>query len=205
MTIEIRKVQKDDEESLVDICYITGDPFLKGVFPDVKLFGLFWCSYYVRFETENCFVAIDTNSNKVVGYILSSLDTKSYEKKFRKEFTMSIKNQIKNLKKRSLKAKIIAYFILHRPLSRKRKKIIEKYPAHLHINILSEYQRQGIGHRLMKRLEEHLKEKNILGFHLEVGSKNIQGINFYRKFGLNQIHKNTMNIVFAKKISDKKL
>ena len=78
--------------------------------------------------------------------------------------------------------------------------MLEKYPAHLHIDILPEYQRQGIGHRLMKRLEQHLIKNNVPGFHLEVGSKNTLGINFYKKYGLEFISKDQFSTIFAKKL-----
>jgi len=200
MTIVIRKLDKKDEQALVDICFITGDPLLKRVFPESYLFGLFWCLYYVWHESENCFVAVDTEKDKVVGYIFSTKDTIKQEKSFEEKNGPLIKQQMKKIRVWSLRSRIYAHFIIHRPLSRKRKKMLEKYPAHLHINILPEYQRQGIGHKLMQTLEQHLLENSIPGFHLEVGGKNNRGINFYKKYGLEYINKDQFGITFAKRL-----
>ena len=80
--------------------------------------------------------------------------------------------------------------------------MLEGYPAHLHINILPKYQRKGIGHNLMNSLEIHLKEKNVKGYHLGVSTKNKQGINFYKKYGLELESKNRITTYFVKKLND---
>jgi ribosomal protein S18 acetylase RimI-like enzyme len=199
MTIEIRNAKKSDEQSLIDICFITGDPSLKKIFPEPRLFSYFWCLYYLWYELENCFVAEDTETNKVIGYIISTLDSIKQEKNFEEKIGPLVKKRMKEIKLRTIISKIYAHFIIHKSLSKKRRKMLEKYPAHLHINILPEYQRKGIGHRLMKTLEEHLMKNNIPGFHLEVGAKNDLGISFYEKYGLKYISKNHFTIIYTKK------
>ncbi|MGC9779749.1 MAG: GNAT family N-acetyltransferase [Candidatus Heimdallarchaeota archaeon] len=201
MTIKIRKLDKKDEKSLIDICFITGDLFLKEVFPDPYLFSLFWCLYYVWYETNNSFVAFDTKTKKVIGYILSTLDTKKQEEDFKKTTATLIKNRIKEIKIKSLKTRIIAHFIINKPTSKKQRNLLKRYPAHLHINILLEYQRQGIGHRLMQTLESHLINNNVIGYHLEVGAKNNLGINFYKKYGLELVNKNRFTFTFARDLT----
>lgn len=205
MTIEIRNVKKTDEEALIDICFITGDTSLKRIFPEPRLFSHFWCLYYLWYEPEYCFVAEDTEKNKVIGYIISTKDTIKQEKDFAEKMGPLVKNRMKEVKVRTLISKIYAHFIIHKSLSKKRRKMLEIYPAHLHINILPEYQRQGIGHRLMGTLEQHLIKNDIPGFHLEVGVKNDIGISFYKKFGLEYISKNQFSIVFAKKLIENKI
>ena len=200
MTIEIRQVNKVDEQALVEICYITGDNTLKRIFPDPYLFSYFWCLYYLRHEPEGCFVAVDNEKNKVIGYIMSTSDTINQEEDFIVKMKPLIKLRMKEIKLRTLSSRIYAHFIIHKSLSKKRKKMLESFPAHLHINILPNYQRQGIGYRLMQSLEKFLKENNIQGFHLEVGAKNTLGINFYTKYGLESISKNRLTIIYAKKL-----
>jgi len=200
LTIEIRNVKETDEQAIINICFITGDPSLKRIFPEPRLFSHFWCLYYLWYEPENCFVAEDIEKRKVVGYIISTKDTIKQEKDFEEKIGPLVKKRMKEVGVRTLISKIYAHFIIHRSLSRKRRKMLENYPAHLHINILPEYQRQGIGHRLMGTLEQHLAKNNIPGFHLEVGSKNNLGINFYKKYGLVYISKSHFSIVYAKKL-----
>ncbi|MFW9922726.1 MAG: GNAT family N-acetyltransferase [Candidatus Thorarchaeota archaeon] len=202
MPIEIRKLHPNDEKELIDICFITGDEHLKKIFPDPYLFSLFWCLYYVWFEKENSFVAVDSTKNKVIGYIFSTYDTYSQEESFKRNIYPKIKERMKELKLKSLQTKLYAYFITNWPLTKKRKRLITEYPAHLHIDILPDYQRQGIGHRLMKTLENNLQENKVKGFHLGVGTDNIQGINFYKKYGLTLAYSDHFTSYFVKKIID---
>jgi ribosomal protein S18 acetylase RimI-like enzyme len=98
------------------------------------------------------------------------------------------------------------------PKIEKREEINIEYPAHLHIDILNEYQRQGIGSRLIQKLENHLKKNQIKGVHLGTSSKNVKAIRFYNKMGFSQIYEgppgynmwkeepDVRSLIFAKKI-----
>lgn len=200
MSIEIRKIKIEDEGKLIDICFVTGDAFLKKVFPDKYLFSLFWCLYYVWYESENSFVAIDDENNKVIGYIFSTLNTKFQERNFKKTMRKKIWNRINELNIHSLRTKIITFYLLNKPSTIKRNKILKNYPAHLHINILPKYQRQGIGWKLMKTLESHLKEEKILGYHLEVGAHNEVGLNFYQKYNLELLKETNRSKFFGRRL-----
>ena len=200
MAIEIRKVKAEDETALIDICYITGDPKLKQIFPDKQLFGMFWCLYYVWFEPENCFVAVDSETNKVIGYILSTKDTEKQEKHFKSKMTQKIKARRKELHLQTFRSRVYTYFIINKIHTRKRRLLYKNYPAHLHIDILPQYQRKGIGHRLMQTLEKHLESNNVIGYHLEVGVNNKLGISFYQKYGLELYAKNHFDWIYVKKL-----
>ncbi|NPE08133.1 MAG: GNAT family N-acetyltransferase [Asgard group archaeon] len=201
MTIVIQKLERKNEDALIDICFITGDKFLKKTFPNPYLFSLFWCLYYVRYETNNCFVVFDLKTKKVVGYILSTLNTEIQEEDFKEKMAPIIKQKMKELHIRSLRSRLVALFVMNKPKTKKRKRFLNEYPGHLHIDILPDYQRQGFGHRLMNTLESHFKEKCVTGYHLEVSSNNKLGISFYRKYGLELISKNRFSLIFGKKLT----
>ena len=82
----IRKYIKKDEDEIIDICYDTGffGENLKNVnmFNDKKLFGYLFSMYYLRYEMEHCFVAEDILNNKLIGYIIGTMDTTKQEKLF---------------------------------------------------------------------------------------------------------------------------
>ena len=61
------------------------------------------------------------------------------------------------------------------------------YPAHLHIDLLPEYQRQGLGSRLVDTLADHLRKKGVPGVMLTVGGSNEVGQSFYNKYGFARI------------------
>ena len=62
-------------------------------------------------------------------------------------------------------------------------KFKKEYPAHLHIDLLPAYQRQGWGGKLINALFEHLKSKNVKGVMLTTGKTNETACNFYKKYG----------------------
>ena len=85
-SIIIREYQKNDESSILDICYKTGfmgdDLTDTNRFNDKTLFGYLFCVYYTRYESQNAFVAVDTESDKVIGYILGTENTLRQELNF---------------------------------------------------------------------------------------------------------------------------
>jgi GNAT superfamily N-acetyltransferase len=60
----------------------------------------------------------------------------------------------------------------------------KKYPAHLHIGVLAEYRRQGLGTALMQRYTSYLHNNGVPGYHLYASSFHPLGVAFYRKLGL---------------------
>ena len=59
----------------------------------------------------------------------------------------------------------------------------ERYPSHLHIDLLPEAQGQGFGRRLIERLIGQLDERGSSGVHLGVSKANHRAIAFYRHVG----------------------
>ena len=57
------------------------------------------------------------------------------------------------------------------------------YPAHLHIDILPDYQSKGIGSKLIKAFCDNLKEQNVKGVMLIVGTENEGARRFYERNG----------------------
>ncbi|MFX1507383.1 MAG: GNAT family N-acetyltransferase [Promethearchaeota archaeon] len=164
-----------------------------GRFNDPYLFGLLFCLYYTDYEPENCFVAEDEKTGQVIGYILSSLDSEQQEKQFRKHM----------IRKIALRAFLFTFWrhpktfrvFWHfkkifgsEPQIPNEKILLAPYPAHLHIDILPEYHRQGIGTHLMSTLENHLKENGVKGVHLGTSERNIKAVQFYQKLNFSIIY-----------------
>ena len=62
--------------------------------------------------------------------------------------------------------------------------LYERYPAHLHIDLLPRAQGAGAGRRLMETLLAALRERGVPGVHLGVGSGNPGARAFYLRIGL---------------------
>jgi GNAT superfamily N-acetyltransferase len=140
-------------------------------------------SYYPDYEPESLLVAEE--QGQVVGVLTGAVDTHRFE-------------QIYNKKIRPWLAKRLitgAYgwpgwlpVILRTEWAERQVKApsVDRtlYPAHLHIGILPQWRRQGIGTALMTRFSEYLRGRGIPGYHLYASSYHWMGVAFYQKLGL---------------------
>lgn len=76
-------------------------------------------------------------------------------------------------------------------------KYAEKYPAHLHIDILEEYTGGGNGTALMNTLLDALRGRDVPGVMLQVSAQNKRAIAFYRKTGFSVIEENEHFLVMG--------
>lgn len=215
----IRNYQPSDRKAVMEICWRTGymGEEAKGRFDDPYLFGLLFCLYYTDYEPENCFVAINEESDVITGYILSSFDYKKQEEKFRKFMISKIFRRVflYTIWRRPKTFKTLLYFRKierNSPPIPNEKELLSVYPAHLHIDILPEWHRKGVGTRLINTLETHLSSNGISGVHLGTSDYNVKAIPFYYKLGFSLIYEGSSGygmwpdapevkmLIFAKKI-----
>jgi ribosomal protein S18 acetylase RimI-like enzyme len=191
MSISIIPISKEDENVLSEICFITSF-----VYPDESqkdLLNWKWLKPYCRIETQNCFKAVSDKNDEIAGYILSTLDSLDFEKKCKLMFNKQLEDLSETfLRNHTLSESQLKEFNDHFSYSisdiNDPDYIIKKeYPAHLHINVLPDYQREGLGHKLIDRLLTHLQQNNCSGLHLGVGAKNLKGIQFYKKYGFKDL------------------
>lgn len=129
-----------------------------------------YCDYYIEQEPHNCFVAADEN-DRAIGYIICAEDFDSFNEVFFNEYFPRIPEENEQAR----------YFA---SVSAELQKIHKnEYPAHFHIDILPEFHRMGLGHRLVDTLCLHLKNKGVKGIMLSVSADNNQGNAFYNKYG----------------------
>ncbi len=152
-----------------------------------KIFADLMTNYYIRYEPESCFVAEDKEKSKVVGYLLGTEDTNRerrishlfiYPKITLKLLTFQYSFSRKTIT-HALRA--LRSYILDENLNPP----VDKYPAHLHINLLARYRRMGIGTQLMNGFIRCLISRKVKGVHLITTSNNSGAISFYEKYGFN--------------------
>ncbi|MHA1358908.1 MAG: GNAT family N-acetyltransferase [Candidatus Helarchaeota archaeon] len=164
-----------------------------GHFQDKKLFGLLFCLYYPRYETDHCWVAED--DGKIVGYILGTPNSKRQSRLFLAKMGWRI----------LFRALIVAPLCYHHdfklvlhflrlPRTFPEIDVETEYPAHLHIDILEPYQRRGIGSRLMQEFEAHMRALHVKGIHLGTSEGNYKAVPFYKKWGYKIIHIDKMGM-----------
>lgn len=182
--INIRNYKKRDFDAVRFVCLNSDGAVIKKELQECILHT--FCDYYIEREPENCFVLDD--DSKAVGYIICSQDFNTFKKIFEEEYlplNKPLGDRLYNWAKKSI--------VLH-------DKYKTEYPAHLHIDLLPQYQHKGYGGKMLLTLFEHLKEKNIKGVMLSTQSNNFNAISFYKKFGFTQLDSFDGDIAFGKKI-----
>lgn len=192
----IRKCRKSDQEGIMHVCYKCGymGEDATGHFWDKKLFGLLFCLYYPKYETDHCFVAEDRG--RIVGYILGSPDSQRQERFFLAKVGWRILLRILFITPLFYRQdmKTILHFIRLPRSSPPDEEVNRKYPAHLHIDILESYQRKDIGTQLMDRFETHMRKLKVKGIHLGTSEGNYKAVPFYKKMGYKIIHTDKMGM-----------
>ncbi len=182
MQIEIRKMRAQDRQAVEHICLSTAPSALNSTVKMREYTLLMYNRYYTRMAGDS-FVAV--NSYDIpIGYILCAPSYEHYRKSF-------YENELSGIKKISFTRGIsargeVAYM----------KRFSKEYPAHLHIDILPEYQHMGIGKKLMQALLTHLKNTGVKGVMLIVSPDNKNAISFYEKCGFTAVSHGA-GIVFA--------
>lgn len=74
-------------------------------------------------------------------------------------------------------------------------KVLEDYPSHGHINLLSHAQGKGLGEKLMMSVRESLMDKGSPGMHLRVSGANFRALGFYDKLGYSEIMRRTGEVI----------
>jgi len=165
----VRPYEEKDKEHVREICLLTGPANAHEPKQRAMLLACF-CDYYVEQEPGNCFVLADDNDN-AMGYIFCAENFDRYNHTFRKEY-------IARSRQGGMFNGVYAWFT-----TIPQHYYAKKYPAHLHIDILPDYQRQGWGSVMMDTLTNHLRAKKVPAVMLVCGAGNQKGINFYKKYG----------------------
>lgn len=216
-SIKIRKCSLEDLPALVDICYRTGfmgeDLTGTGSFNDRTLFSYLFCLYYPLYEPDNCFIAFDYSENKVIGYIMGSADTLKQEKSFVQKMVprIALRMCTHTLFRHPESFRAVLSFMKNLELKDVEKIVYREYPAHLHINILPEYQKRGAGSMLLNTFENHMIDKRVSGIHIWTSNKNVKAMPFYSKYGYQVVYERESNVwkgteeykdvIFGKKIT----
>lgn len=167
--IGIRKYEQKDKPAARKILVETSRLPAKEE-KDVRYLELMYNDYYTEVEPHNCFVAVDDN-DEAVGYIICAENHKKFTDIFKKFYLPEIRELGFGYYFRALMD--IYGHIMY----------AKKYPAHLHINVLSVCQGQGTGSKLMDALKDELRSKGIKGLMLSCAADNDGAIRFYKRNG----------------------
>lgn len=190
------KYRNDVQKICYSTGYMGGDLSDKGVFNDKELFYYLFINYYLDYEKKNCFIAIDSDNDNAIGYIVGALDTKKQEIHFFIKLIPKILVHLFTITifKYPESFKALLVFLKTIPSKINMNDVYKNYPSHLHINILKEYQHLGVGSMLIDRFERHLESSGSIGLHLRTTDCNYKAVPFYLKKNYILLHKRVMTL-----------
>ncbi len=177
-------------------------PALRGnLSEDYRLYS--FLGYYFFFEPDSIFLAYDKETRQVVGYICGALDYKLYNKILRRKiYPRTVLMFCRNLWKMNKESWQYLYGALQSYLKKEyslppAREFLQKYPAHLHINIRADYRRRGVGGKLMKLFEGFLQGNNVNGVFLRTfcrGEEPEGAYGFFSRQGFQEIFRKRISL-----------
>jgi ribosomal protein S18 acetylase RimI-like enzyme len=185
--VEIRAFQRDDLNDLYRVCLETGAGG-GAAYRDNRLVGHVYAAPYALLSPQSVFVAEDGLG--VGGYIVGTPDTRYFEALLEAEWWPGLRRVYSDPSATSRtgwsKDQLMMHRIYHPAYTPS--EIVDRYPAHLHINLLARLRGQGIGRRLMDQWLRTIREMGSPGAHLAVGAANLRAIQFYQACGFRELH-----------------
>lgn len=185
MTPTLRPYEPRDRDDVYDVCVRTGDAGkdASGTYRDESLLPDIWAGPYLALEPELATVVDD--GERVIGYLIAAADTEDFVRRYRRDWLPGYASRHPlPAQPVSDEDRIIA--IGHRPEG-----MIgpdqDRYPAHLHIDLLPEAQGQGLGRALMRRLLAQLRERGVPGVQLGFAPSNTGAAAFYTRLGFHPL------------------
>jgi len=188
--VTIRRYARKDRDDLRRIAWKTA--FLKeppeNFLNDRQVIEDVLTMYFTDYEPASSFVAI--YNNKVIGYIIGSLNVKLLRRVSVKRIMPGL---IINAFKRGVFLKIsLMRFLFHAALSLLKREFFVpdfsgEYPATFHINIDEQLRGRGLGAKMVEYYLEFLRAKRVKGVH--VGTMSERGRHFFSKLGFSLLFK----------------
>jgi ribosomal protein S18 acetylase RimI-like enzyme len=143
---------------------------------------------YVTFEPSLAFVAEDAAG--IGGYVVATLDSRAFDRRMEQSWWPALRARYPepspDAAKRLSLPEQYAIRDIHRS-SGAPAGVTDRFPSHLHINLLRRMQGRGTGRRLVTALASRLRAQSSVGLHLLVGDSNQRAIGLYRHIGFTEL------------------
>jgi ribosomal protein S18 acetylase RimI-like enzyme len=195
----VRPYAPFDLHALYEICLRTGaaGEDATDLVEDPQLFGHLYAAPYAVLEPEHAFV-LDDGTGRAVGYVLGALDTVAFEARCEAEWWPPLRARYPERPGGTTLDDLLVALLHHR-LPR-RDDVLDRYPSHLHVDLLADVQGRGWGRRLMTTLFDALAEAGSPGVHWGVSARNHRALGFYRHLGFEELSGDGTTHTFAARL-----
>lgn len=183
---QIRLYRPDDRDALFDICMRTAEAGgdARHLYEDQDLMPDIFAAPYAYLEPELAFVLDD--GTRAVGYILGTSDTPRFVRQFRERWLPLVAERHPAPAGEPATRDEQMAFLLHWP-ERMIVPEMADYPAHLHIDLLPEYQGRGYGRLLAYTFFDALAKAGAKRVHLAMVTANTAARAFYDRIGFREL------------------
>ncbi len=182
----IRAYAASDRDAVYDICVRTaqsgGDA--RGIYCSDDLMPDVFAGPYVHLEPELAFVLDD--GERAVGYVIGTADTVRFVRRCREEWLPLLDGKYA-VPPDPITTRDEVIRSLHFRPERMIVRELGNFPAHLHIDLLPEWQGRGFGRVLLQRLLSALAEQGVDAVHLGMDPANVGARAFYDKLGFREL------------------
>lgn len=191
----IRPCAPTDLDALYEICLRTGDAGddATALMQDGRLHGELWAAPYAVLEPEHAFV-LDDGTGTAVGYVVGALDSRAFEERCEAEWWPPLRDRYPERPGGDTLDDLLIALLHHRL---REPDELERYPSHLHIDLLPPVQGRGWGPRLLATLFDALRADGSPGVHWGVSARNHRALGFYRHLGFEELAADGVTHTFA--------
>ena len=182
----VRPYRETDLSAVYDICVRTADAGgdARGMYHTDDLMPDLFASPYVYLEPHLAFV-VDAGEG-AVGYVVGTSDTAWFVQRYREKWIPLLVDRYPPPLGEPARPDDVMIGLHYNP-ERMLVPELAEYPAHLHIDLLPEYQRKGYGRALMEAMFEALAADGAPAVHVGMLTENTPARSFYDRLGFHVI------------------
>jgi ribosomal protein S18 acetylase RimI-like enzyme len=185
----IRLARPGDRAGAYHVCLKTGDhgrdgePFYR---EDPDALGRIFVGPYLAFEPELSFILEDGEG--VCGYALGALDSRAFYERYEREWRPELCARFpKPAGDRSGWTRVEQVHSWYHEPDYFCPEPYEKFPSHLHIDLLERARGRGLGRRMLEQVMTRLRERGSPGAHLGLSALNKPAFGFYERLGFREL------------------
>ena len=185
----IRRARSGDEPGAYHVCLKTGDhgedgePFFRD---DPDALGRIFVGPYLAFEPELALILEDGGG--ICGYALGALDSRTfydrYDREWRPDLCARFPEPQGDPRGWTLVQQVHHWY--HHP-AYCCPEPYDRYPSHLHIDLLPRAQGRGYGRRMLEGVMDALRARGSPGAHLGVSARNTRAYGLYQRLGFREL------------------
>jgi ribosomal protein S18 acetylase RimI-like enzyme len=186
VSASIRRYRASDRDDVYDVCVRTGGAGqgARGRYSTDDLLGDIYAGPYLHIAPEHAYVL--DNGDRAVGYVIGTPSTREFVAAYLAEWLPRMRGTYAPPAATPTSDEEQKLADMFRPEHMLRPEL-EPHPAHLHINLLPDYQGAGHGRELMTTFLESVAAVGARSCHLTVRAVNTGALRFYDRLGWRRI------------------